>query len=80
MNKVILLSDTEQLPKGASEFAYILNGQSPILLSGVFLPQVDYWNSLYYFSYGMGVPMPYYPLEEVAVAERALQQFRKLCS
>lgn len=79
MNKVVLLSDKEQLSKGAFDFACMLNEQSPILLSGVFLPEVDYWNALYYYSYGMGVPAPFYPLSDVLVAQEASIQFRRLC-
>lgn len=79
MNKVVLLSDKEQLPKGAADFACMLHEQNPILLSGIFLPQVDYWNSLYYYSYGMGVPVPYFPSATAEVAQSAVQEFKTLC-
>lgn len=79
MKKVVLLSDKERLPAGAAEFAAMLNRQKPILLSGVFLPQVDYWNSLYYYSYGMAVPVPYYPSAIADTAELAIGQFRAMC-
>src|ERR1043165_6784170 len=81
MNKVVLLSDKEQLPKGAFDFACMLNEQSPILLSGVFLPEFDYWNALYYYSYGMSVPSPYYPTPvDVTLANNAIAQFRRRCT
>jgi nucleotide-binding universal stress UspA family protein len=39
MNKIILLSDKEQMPKGAFDFARMLDRQQAILLTGVFLPK-----------------------------------------
>jgi hypothetical protein len=79
MNKIVLLSDKEQLSKGAFEFACMLHEQSPILLSGVFLPHVDYWSSLLYYSYGVGVPAPYLPEPEVAEKQEAISQFTTWC-
>jgi hypothetical protein len=82
MNKVILLSDKEQLPKGAFDFACMLNEQQPILLVGVFLPKVDYWDTQLYYSFGAAAPwINYVPGFEpdVLVAEEAATQFRTLC-
>jgi hypothetical protein len=79
MNKIVLLSDKEQLSKGAFEFARMLNEQDPILLSGVFLPQEDYWNSLVYYSYGLGTVAPYLPIPEIAENQTAISQFTTSC-
>ena len=79
MNKVILLSDKEELSKAAFEFAVKLNEKSPILLTGVFLPPVDYWNSLLYYSYGMGAPVQYYVPEDFQGENKAITQFKELC-
>ena len=80
MNKIVLLSDKEQLPKGAFDFACMLNEQEPILLSGVFIPEIDYWNALYNYSFGMGAPQPYYPGTDILIAEEAIAQFRRQCT
>jgi len=79
MNKVLLLSDKEQLPKGAFELACSLNKQEPILLTGVFLPQVDYWDSLVYTPYGTITPWLNYVPEPKVSQEHAIEQFRKQC-
>lgn len=80
MNKIILLSDKEQVPKGAFDFACMLNRKEPILLTGVFLPKVDYWNSLFFYSYGAAAPLLFYtPEQEVLVADEAVPTFRKRC-
>jgi len=52
MNKVILLSETEKLAKGPMDFAVMMNELSPILLTGVFMPDSEYWDSLLYYSLG----------------------------
>ena len=82
MNKIILLSDKEQLPKGAFDFACMLNEQQPILLVGVFLPKVDYWDTQLYYSFGAAAPwVAYVPGFEpdVLIAEESATQFRQLC-
>jgi len=81
MNKIVLLSNAEKLPKGAFDFACMLNEQQPILLAGVFLPKVDYWNTLLYFSFGAAAPLLYYTPEgtEVLTENTAVKEFEQLC-
>lgn len=42
MKKVLLVTDGENFSEGAFEFCRKMNEQMPILLSGIFLPQLEY--------------------------------------
>ena len=44
MKKVILAFDGNHFSNGAMEFARLMNNHSPILLTGIFLPQLTYAN------------------------------------
>ena len=81
MNKILLLSDADELADGAFEFARMLNEQEPILLVGVFLPKVDYWNTVLYYSFGAASPWLYYTpgMEEALVSDEGPKKFRELC-
>lgn len=81
MNKIVLLSDIEKLPKGAFDFARMLNEQQPVLLTGVFLPKVDYWNTLLYYSFGAASPLLYYTPEgsETLTDRTVINEFEQLC-
>lgn len=81
MNKIILLSDTEKLPQGAFDFARILHEQQPILLTGVFIPRQEYWNTLLYYSYGIDTPLYLYPMEDEQpeITNAALTNFKNNC-
>ena len=79
MNKIILLSDNKKMPKGAFDFACMLNEQQPILLSGIFLPTNAYWDVLHYYSYGTGYPLNIDLVESAEDSERAIKDFETLC-
>ena len=80
MKKIILLSDTEELPEAAFRFAQQLNEANPILLTGVFLPRENMFDaSLYYFA-GAAAPVLYDTTDDsVAISNEAVVQFRKRC-
>ena len=61
MRKILLSFDGTHYSKGAFDFARRMNEDEPILLTGVFLPQVDFANS---WSYADGGGSVYIPLIE----------------
>lgn len=80
MNKIILLSEREELAKGALKFASMLNRQQAIALTGVFLPRETYNDILFYYSLGPVRPVPY-SFDETLVlqADQAINDFRDIC-
>ncbi|MCF6405314.1 universal stress protein [Chitinophaga filiformis] len=61
MRKILLSFDGTHYSKGAFDFAKRMNEDEPILLTGAFLPQVDFANS---WSYAHGGGSMYIPLIE----------------
>lgn len=61
MRKILLAFDGTHYSKGAFDFARRINEDEPILLTGAFLPQVDFANS---WSYANGGGTVYIPLLE----------------
>jgi len=61
MRKIVLSFDGTHYSKGAFDFARRMNENEPILLTGAFLPQVDFANS---WSYAEGGGTMYVPLIE----------------
>ncbi|MES1213932.1 MAG: universal stress protein [Bacteroidota bacterium] len=81
MKKILLAFDGSHFSKGAFEFARILNESERILLTGVFLPQVDYAN-LWSYSGGGISGNTFIPLLEDEDAEAVAQnidKFESLC-
>jgi nucleotide-binding universal stress UspA family protein len=79
MKKILIAFDGIHYSKGAFEFARRLNELQPILLTGVFLPQVDFSNAL---SYAQGGAAAFIPLVEGYNAELVQQQvqiFEEAC-
>lgn len=72
--------DGNNFPQGAFDFAEQLNQQQPVLLTGLFLPSVDYTDiSMYYIG---GLAGPLYPLtldEEPGIMLAAKKRFEELC-
>ncbi|OQP63868.1 hypothetical protein A3860_23320 [Niastella vici] len=80
MKKIILAFDGANFSEGAFNFARKLNQMSPILLTGVFLPQIDYaalWSYSAVASAGAFIPL----LEEddAATIEQNIERFKSLC-
>ncbi|WP_143306417.1 universal stress protein [Chitinophaga vietnamensis] len=79
MKKVLIAFDGPNFSRGAFEFASKLNELSPILLTGVFLPQTDFSLAWSYAAPGGG---PYIPLIETATTaaiEENIQRFQNAC-
>lgn len=83
MRKILLVFDGTNFSEGAFEFARGLNKKNPVLLTGVFLPQVNYANLWSYAgAAGGSVAVPFIPLieeEEAAQIEKNIERFRQLC-
>jgi hypothetical protein len=80
MKKILLAFDGTHFSEGAFNFVRSLNELSPILLTGVFLPQVDYAN-LWSYSTGTGGPL-FIPLledEDVMEIEKNINRFASQC-
>jgi hypothetical protein len=81
MKKVILAFDGSDFSEGAFAFAKHMNLEQPILLVGVFLPQIDYSNL---WSYANGTAGTFFiPLvedEEAETIEKNIRRFQKLCA
>ena len=81
MKKIIIPFDGGNFSRGAFEFANRINNIEPILLAGLFLPQVNYSNLWSYSGGGMEGPM-FIPLVEdadVAVITENIVFFKHLC-
>jgi hypothetical protein len=81
MKKVLLAFDSTHFSEGAFEFARRMNEMNSILLTGVFLPQVDYANLWSYSGGGISGPL-YVPLVEGADADavaKSIERFELSC-
>ena len=81
MKKILLAFDGSNFSKGAFEFVLRLNDIQPVLVTGVFIPQIDYANLWSYSAAtvgGVNVPL----LEEdddVDIAEKNIKHFEDSC-
>lgn len=81
MKKILLAFDGNHFSEGALDFARQLNEKSPILLTGAFLPQVDFAN-LWSYSGGGESGKNYIPLLEDEDAEdikQNIERFTAFC-
>jgi hypothetical protein len=80
MKKILLAFDGTHFSKGAFEFAKHMNQRSPVLVTGVFLPQINYANV---WSYAEGVSGPLFiPLlekEDAEAVQKNVAKFEFLC-
>jgi len=78
MKKILLASDGSNFSEGAFEFASHLNRIEPILLTGVFVPQVDTSN---FWAYSVGVPPAVLPVweEDAGDEQKIIERFKDLC-
>lgn len=80
MKKIILAFDGTHFSNGAFEFAKHLNEKNKILLTGAFLPQVNYAN-LWSYADSMSSPI-FIPLvegEETIAVAKNIEKFESLC-
>ncbi|HEY0608371.1 MAG TPA: universal stress protein [Chitinophaga sp.] len=78
MKKVLIAFDNGHFSKGAFEFARTMNEREPILLTGVFLPNLDYSE----LTFAYGGTMPVFPLIEgfdAAATEQQVHAFEEAC-
>lgn len=79
MKKILLAFDGTRFSDGAFNFARRMNAREPILLTGVFLPQVEYANL---WSYGASAGSVFIPLvrtEASGKVQENVERFERLC-
>lgn len=76
MKKILLAIDDGHFPEGAFEFARRMNEQEPIVLCGVFLPELDFAADISYTS--VFVPL----VENYAAAsiQQSIDTFKEYCT
>lgn len=81
MKKILIPFDGHHFSEGAFEFARQLNERKRILLTGVFLPQLDYANLWSYSAGGMGGPLfiPLVENEDAVIVADNIKRFEILC-
>lgn len=83
MKKILLAFDGSNFSAGAFEFARRLNEIQPVLVTGVFIPQIDYanlWSYAAATNAGMaGVYVPLYTETDTEVIDKNVQRFESLC-
>ena len=80
MRKILLVFDGINFSEGAFEFARHLNEKNPVLVAGVFVPQVNFANLWSYAAAGSGATtIPLIEDEEAKEIEKNIERFRQLC-
>lgn len=82
MKKVLLAFDGTNFSEGSFEFVRRLNEYAPLLVTGVFVPQVDYANLWSYAAAaggGGGVYVPLVENEDNEREEKNIRHFEELC-
>lgn len=81
MKKVLVVFDGAHFPAALTDFAIHLNNISPIMLTGIFMPSVDYAEATKYLYYGNAVVPAY--LEEYdldpSLIEKNIALFEDFC-
>lgn len=80
MKKVLAVFDGAHFAKGTLDFVCKLNEEEPVLLTGLFLPSVDYTDIMMYYVGGMSGPL-YVPTldsdpDTIAIN---IEQFKRFC-
>jgi hypothetical protein len=80
MKKILLAFDGIHFSEGAFEFARQLNDLHPILLTGVFIPQLSYAN-LWSYAEGVGgaTYIPTLEAEDSDAIQKNIERFEELC-
>ena len=80
MKKILLVFDGSNFSKGAFEFVLRLNDIQRVLLTGVFIPQIDYANLWSYSAATVGgVYVPLLGDDDVEVVEKNIKHFEDSC-
>jgi nucleotide-binding universal stress UspA family protein len=82
MKKILLAFDGTHFSEGSFEFARALNEKQPILLTGVFVPLVNY-SSLWSYATATAVTgapvMPLLEDDEIEAVQQNIERFKTLC-
>ena len=80
MKKIILASDGTEFSEAAFDFAQQLNELEPILLTGIFIPQLSY-ASLWSYTNALGGPavLPLIDQDENEAIQKNILHFENLC-
>lgn len=79
MKKILLVFDGTHFSMSAFDFISRINETHPVLLTGLFLPSIDYTNTMTYY---LGIEGPAYaPLldSEMEIIEENIRKFKALC-
>lgn len=79
MKKILIAFDDGHFSKGAFEFARRLNELQPVLLTGVFLPHVDFSSSFAYAQGGASTMIPVIEGYEPEIVEQQVREFEEAC-
>src|SRR5689334_7718460 len=81
MKKIIIPFDGVHFSQGALDFAISLNESERILLSGIFLPQMDYANLWAFRGGAMAGPVfiPFMEDADEELIEKNIDRFKSLC-
>jgi nucleotide-binding universal stress UspA family protein len=81
MKKILLAFDGTSFSEGAFEFARQINSLNPVLLTGVFIPQLSYAN-LWSYANGMAGPtyVPLLETDDSDAIEKSIRLFEQLCT
>lgn len=80
MKKILIAFDGSHFSEGAFEFARCLNELEPILLLGIFVPQINYANLLSYANSASGPTMiPLMEDEDSWAVHQNMERFENLC-
>lgn len=80
MRKILLVFDGLNFSEGAFEFARRLNEKNQILVTGVFMPQVDFANLWSYAGAASGaITIPLIEDDEAKEIENNIERFKQLC-
>ena len=80
MRKILLVFDGINFSEGAFEFARRLNEKNQILVTGVFVPQVDFANLWSYAgAAGGATTIPLIEEDESKEIEKNIERFKQLC-
>jgi len=81
MKKILLLFDGSHFSEGAFNYALHISQTQPVLLTGVFLPSVDYTDTMIYYLGGVSGPL-YVPTLDTDsdTMEQNAERFKALCT
>jgi nucleotide-binding universal stress UspA family protein len=82
MKKILVVFDGKHFPRALLDFALDMNSKEPILLTGLFLPSVDYSQVMNYLYFGTALPALYLDEyeEDVVSVKTNVALFEAFCN